>query len=404
MWRQAVERAPTIDGSVQRLCILGSTGSIGTQTLEIVRLFPDRFEVYALSARSSVDELAAQVREFKPRKVVIGDDDAASRLRPLISGVETEILVGEEGLCAVASDDAVDTVVASVVGFAGLSPVLAALDGGKKVALANKETLVVAGALVSQALKRNGGMLLPVDSEHSSIFQCLVCEMPQDVERLVLTASGGPIRRRDPETFADITPSEALDHPNWSMGAKITIDSASMMNKGLEVIEAHWIFGLDADEIDVLVHPQSIIHSMVTFQDGSSKAQLGLPDMKVPIQYALTYPERWHAPHARLDWTEISQLDFESPDEARFPCLRLAYDALREGGTAPAALNAANEEAVDLFLKERIRFVDIPDLIAGAVAARSASAEVSLDELIHVDRFARRHVEEAASRRVHSLG
>ena len=404
MWRQAVERAPTIDGSVQRLCILGSTGSIGTQTLEIVRLFPDRFEVYALSARSSVDELAAQVREFKPRKVVIGDDDAASRLRPLISGVETEILVGEEGLCAVASDDAVDTVVASVVGFAGLSPVLAALDGGKKVALANKETLVVAGALVSQALKRNGGMLLPVDSEHSAIFQCLVGERPQDVERLVLTASGGPFRRRDPETFADITPREALNHPNWSMGAKITIDSASMMNKGLEVIEAHWIFGLDPDEIDVLVHPQSIIHSMVTFQDGSSKAQLGLPDMKVPIQYALTYPERWHAPHARLDWTEISQLDFESPDEARFPCLRLAYDALREGGTAPAALNAANEEAVDLFLKERIRFVDIPDLIAGAVAARSASAEVSLDELIHVDRFARRHVEEAASRRVHSLG
>lgn len=401
MWRKAVVRTSSAaEIGLQRLSVLGSTGSIGTQTLDIARLFPERFEIHSLTARSNVDELAAQIREFQPKKVVIGDQDGAKRLREIIGIADTEILVGEEGLCEVASDESVDTVVASVVGFAGLKPVLAALERGKKVALANKETLVVAGELVAEALNRNGGMLLPVDSEHSAIFQCLVGERQQDVERLVLTASGGPFRTRAADSFADITPHEALDHPNWSMGAKITIDSASMMNKGLEVIEAHWIFGLDADAIDVLVHPQSIIHSMVTFQDGSTKAQLGVPDMKVPIQYALTYPERWPAPHERLDWSDISRLDFEPPDPDRFPCLDLAYSALRDGGTAPAALNAANEAAVDLFLQERIRFIDIPDLIAGAVSARPNSAGVSLDDLVEVDRFARRYVKEASTLRV----
>jgi 1-deoxy-D-xylulose-5-phosphate reductoisomerase len=288
----------------------------------------------------------------------------------------------------------VDVVVAAVVGFAGLAPVVAALREGKQVALANKETLVVAGALINDLLDRTQGTLLPVDSEHSAIFQCLAGESEQNLENIVLTASGGPFRTREASTFADITVEEALDHPNWSMGNKITIDSATMMNKGLEVIEAKWLFDLDVDQIQVLVHPQSIVHSMVTFADGTVKAQLGVPDMKVPIQYALSYPDRWSAPHERLDWTEVARLDFETPDTDKFPCLRLAFEALEQGGTAPAVLNAANEEAVALFLNEDIRFTDIPRSIDRALQALPSADVPDLDALSEADAEARRFVQE----------
>jgi 1-deoxy-D-xylulose-5-phosphate reductoisomerase len=288
----------------------------------------------------------------------------------------------------------VDVVVAAVVGFAGLAPVVAALREGKQVALANKETLVVAGALINDLLDRTPGTLLPVDSEHSAIFQCLAGESEQNLEDIVLTASGGPFRTRKASTFADITVEEALDHPNWSMGNKITIDSATMMNKGLEVIEAKWLFDLDVDQIQVLVHPQSIVHSMVTFADGTVKAQLGVPDMKVPIQYALSYPDRWSAPHERLDWTEVARLDFETPDTDKFPCLGLAFDALEQGGTAPAVLNAANEEAVALFLNEEIRFTDIPRSIDRALQALPSADVPDLNALSEADAEARRFVQE----------
>ena len=380
----------------QRLSVLGSTGSIGTQTLDIVRLFPDRFRVQALTARSNVDLLEEQAREFEPACVVIAGSAEAGALAERLRDTRVEVLSGRDGLCQAASLENVDTVVAALVGFAGLESVLAALRARKKVALANKETLVVAGALVQRTLADDGGILIPVDSEHSAIFQCLVGEARGEVEELVLTASGGPFRRRPKGTFDSISREEALAHPNWSMGDKITIDSATMMNKGLEVVEARWLFGIDVDRIKVLVHPQSIIHSMVTFADGSTKAQLGVPDMKVPIQYALSYPERWHAPHERIDWSAVRCLDFEEPDVERFPCLRLAYDALKAGGSAPAVLNAANEQAVALFLEERIRFTDIASLIEDALEAIDGRSSGTLEELAAVDEEARAWVVEHA--------
>lgn len=384
--------SPAQNGHPRGLAVLGSTGSIGTQTLEIVRLFPDRFQVRALTAGSNVRLLAEQARDFAPDYVVIGDASSADELREALSDVPTHVLQGEEGLCEVVALPEVDVVVAAVVGFAGLAPVLAALREGKHVALANKETLVAGGALVKRLVERHGGLLLPVDSEHSAVFQCLVGESSRAVEELVLTASGGPFRDRPAETFDRITKAEALDHPNWSMGAKITIDSATMMNKGLEVIEARWLFGLDPERIRVIVHPQSIVHSMVAFTDGAVKAQLGVPDMKVPIQYALSYPARWPAPHERLDWSQLRRLDFEPPDTDKFPCLALAYEALRIGGAAPAVLNAANEQAVALFLQEKISFTALPDLVERTLAKLAPKALPSLAELREVDAAARRTV------------
>ena len=380
--------------TVQGLSILGSTGSVGTQTLDIVRLFPERFRVHALTAHSNVDLLAAQAREFRPQCVVMAVAEAAIVLRRRLEDMEIEVLAGPAGLCTAATLPDVHTIVAAMVGFAGLESVLAALRAKKKVALANKETLVVAGAIVERVLAEHGGVIIPVDSEHSAIFQCLVGESRSEIDELVLTASGGPFRTRDASTFASITREEALEHPNWSMGAKITIDSATMMNKGLEVIEAHWLFGIDVDRISVLVHPQSIVHSMVSFSDGSTKAQLGIPDMKVPIQYALSYPDRWPAPNPRLDWSEIQRLDFEQPDVEKFPCLSLAYAALHAGGSAPAVLNAANEAAVSLFLNGRIRFTDIPFLIGAALESRIVGAAETLDELIAIDKRTRTFVVE----------
>jgi 1-deoxy-D-xylulose-5-phosphate reductoisomerase len=344
-----------------------------------------------------VELLAQQAREFRPAVVTVGSDDRAAELRDRLSALDVTVTVGEEGLCDVATREDVDVVVAAVVGFAGLAPVLAALEAGKRVALANKETMVVGGPLVHDVLDTGTGQLLPVDSEHSAIFQCLAGESERSVEDLVLTASGGPFRTRPADTFGDVTVEEALNHPNWSMGPKITIDSATMMNKGLEVIEARWLFDVEVDQIDVLVHPQSIVHSMVAFEDGAVKAQLGVPDMKVPIQYALSFPARWPAPHERLDWSALSRLDFERPDTDKFPCLRLAYDALEAGGTAPAVLNAANEAAVDRFLDEQISFVDIPRLIEHTLERTAVVGEPTLDDLYAADAEARRHVEELAT-------
>ncbi len=384
------------NGARRGVAVLGATGSIGTQTLEVLRLFPDRFRVRALTAGSNVDLLAAQAREFRPDCVAIGGARRWKALQAALEGTGIRVLAGADGLCEAAAAESADLVVAAVVGFAGLGPVLAALERGKTVALANKETLVVAGALVNRLIDAHGGTLVPVDSEHSAIFQCLVGESERRVEELVLTASGGPFRTRPAHTFDRITRAEALDHPNWSMGAKITIDSATMMNKGLEVIEARWLFDVPADRIRVLVHPQSIMHSMVAFDDGSVKAQLGVPDMKVPIQYALTYPARWPAPHERLDWAKLRRLDFEPPDLEKFPCLRLAFEALEAGGSAPAVLNAANEAAVALFLDERIAFTDIPRLIETALARHVAEEAPSLDALRAADAEARRLVQELA--------
>lgn len=385
-------------GPPRGLAILGSTGSIGTQTLEVVRLFPDQFDVKALTCGRNVELLARQVKEFRPECVAVGASEHAAELDTLLAGAapHPRIVVGEQGLCESATRPDVDVVMGAVVGFAGLRPVLDALRAGKQVALANKETLVVGGTLVEQALEQNDGRLLPVDSEHSAIFQCLVGESERSVEDIVLTASGGPFRERAAETFDQITVAEALDHPNWSMGAKITIDSATMMNKGLEVIEAKRLFDVSLDHIQVLVHPQSIVHSMVSFSDGAVKAQLGMPDMKVPIQYALSFPARWEAPHERLDWSEVSRLDFERPDTDKFPCLRLAYDAIQRGGTAPAVLNAANEVAVELFLDEQIGFTDIPQVIGRALETLSVIADPSLEELYAADKETRDYVGELA--------
>lgn len=392
------------NGALRGLVILGSTGSIGTQTLEVVRLFPDRFRVRALTAHANAELLLEQARAFRPELVVIGEAAKVPALEERLRGLDVRVRHGEQGLCEAAALEGADVVVAAVVGVAGLEPVVAAIRQGKTIALANKETLVVGGALVNGLLEEYGATLVPVDSEHSAIFQCLVGEPPESIEALTLTASGGPFRTRDPKTFAAITPEEALRHPNWSMGAKITIDSATMMNKGLEVIEARWLFHVEADRIEVLVHPQSIIHSMVTFLDGSAKAQLGVPDMKVPIQYALSYPERWAAPHERIDWARLRCLDFAPPDPDVFPCLRLAYDALRSGGTAPAVLNAANEEAVALFLSRKIRFTDIPRLIEDALERLAETSRrpggrtsaPSLEALHEADVRTRRHVQEHA--------
>lgn len=378
------------------LAVLGSTGSIGTQTLDLVRLFPDRLAVRTLAAGRNWQRLAEQALAFRPALVALADETHLGALREALSGTGITVVGGSDGLDAAATAEGVETVVAAVVGFAGLRSTLAALRAGREVALANKEALVVAGSLVERLAAAHETAVLPVDSEHSAIFQCLVGEPAGSVEHLTLTASGGPFRTRPAADFAAITPAEALRHPNWDMGAKITIDSATMMNKGLEVIEARWLFGLGADQIRVLVHPQSVIHSMVAFRDGSVKAQLGVPDMRVPIQYALSFPERWPAPHPRLDWSTLACLDFESPDDERFPCLPLAFEALRAGGAAPAALNAANEAAVALFLDEAIRFTDIPRLVEAAVAedARDGFGDASLDALEAADARARRLVRE----------
>ncbi|MBL7980140.1 MAG: 1-deoxy-D-xylulose-5-phosphate reductoisomerase [Bacteroidetes Order II. Incertae sedis bacterium] len=379
---------------LRNLVVLGSTGSIGTQTLEIACLFPENIRIVALTAGKNADLLIRQAQQFKPKLVVIGDETQYAYVREALHGTPTRVATGAEGIEEAAIHPDANLVVAAMVGYAGLAPTIAAMKAGKDIALANKETLVVAGKLIAELARQTGTAVLPVDSEHSAIFQCLLGEPEKAVETLILTASGGPFRTRSASDFATITKAEALKHPNWDMGAKITIDSATMMNKGLEVIEARWLFDIEPEKIQVVVHPQSIIHSMVLFCDGSTKAQLGVPDMKVPIQYALTYPRRWAAPHERLNWSQIRSLEFETPDFDKFPSLRLAFESLDRGGVAPAVLNAANEVAVGLFLQETIRFADIPALVEKALGRIQHEGGIDLDVLRSVDSETRRFVGE----------
>jgi 1-deoxy-D-xylulose-5-phosphate reductoisomerase len=380
--------------NTQGIAILGSTGSIGCNTMSVVESFRDgRFRVVALAAGRNVERLAGQIERHGPELVAVEDEGCAERLKEELGkrGVRVpRVAVGEDGLVEVATHGAARTVVSATVGAVGFVPTLRALEAGKRVALANKETLVIAGELMTRAAGSSGAELLPVDSEHNALHQCLRGERREEVRRLILTASGGPFRDKPLSAMMSATIEEAMRHPTWSMGAKITIDSATLMNKGLEVIEARWLFGFGADEIDIVVHPESVVHSMIELVDGSVIAQLGVTDMRHAIQYALTYPER-HAAAALppLDLTKLGTLHFEAPDPERFPCLRLAYRALRAGGTLPAAMNAANEEAVKAFLAGRIRLTDIPRVIERVMDGHENRLVASLDVVLEVDRLAR---------------
>ncbi|MCI0698273.1 1-deoxy-D-xylulose-5-phosphate reductoisomerase [candidate division KSB1 bacterium] len=374
---------------MKRLVILGSTGSIGTNCLNVVEAHPDEFEIGYLATHSNVDLLYQQAQRFRPRVVAAVQPPQERDWVTPFTKLGIEYLTGAAALAEIAAAPDVDVVVNAVVGAAGLPATLRALRQGHTVALANKETLVVAGELVTAEAVKNDGLLIPIDSEHSALWQCLVGEARHRIETLILTASGGPFRQRPKEEFAKITVAEALNHPNWTMGRKITIDSATLMNKGLEVIEAHWLFAVPVDRLRVLIHPQSIIHSMVEFVDGSIKAQLGVPDMRLPIQYALTYPDRLPNQFPRMDFAFSRRLDFYEPDFEKFVCLRLAYEALREGGTAPAVLNAANEEAVQAFLREAIRFDQIPHLVDRALQQHQNHRQADFDDVLAADRWAR---------------
>lgn len=372
----------------ERIAILGSTGSIGTSTLEVIAQHPEQFEVVTLAAGTNVDEMIRQVQRFKPKWVAMATETAAERVRREVSA-DVRVLWGDESLQEIVTHPDVTYVVSALVGSRGLAPTLAAIRAGKKIGLANKETLVTAGHIVTREVAKAGVPLIPIDSEHSAIFQCLNGEHMTDVERIVITASGGSFRDWSREQLAEATVETALKHPNWSMGAKITIDSATMMNKGLEVIEAHWLFGLPYDKIDVLIHPQSIIHSMVEFQDGAVMAQLGTPDMKVPIQYALSYPNRLPLRTPRLDLVALARLDFRAPDFARYPCLQMAYEAGRAGGTLPTVLNAANEIAVEHFLRGDIPFLAIEEVVARTLEHHEKMTDPTLEEIHLADQWAR---------------
>ena len=372
------------------IAILGSTGSIGRSTLEVVEAHPGRFEVVALVAGRRMERLAEQVRRFRPRAVAVSTEQVADDLRRRLGAQAPEIRIGSRGAAEVTVGTGAEVVIAGIVGAAGLVPTLAAVSAGLVVGLANKEALVVAGELMVRAARDSGAHLLPVDSEHNAIHQCLRAGERGEVRRLILTASGGPFRGRDREQLTTVTRRAALAHPTWQMGPKITIDSATLMNKGLEVIEAHWLFGLSPQTIDVVVHPQSVVHSMVEFRDGSVIAQLGRADMKHPIQYALTWPERWESAGERLDLLAMPALEFESPDTEVFRCLDLAYRVLAEGGDAPARLNAANEVAVEAFLDGRIGFLQIPEVIEGVLGALPPGNVNELEEVLDADRRARR--------------
>jgi 1-deoxy-D-xylulose-5-phosphate reductoisomerase len=373
---------------MKKVLILGSTGSIGVNALNVIRKFPDRFSVAGLTVNSNISVLSEQIKEFNPQFVVIKDKNKAKELSEIVNQ-NVEIISSENALVEAAQKYDYDILIGAIVGFAGLTPTIEAIKRGKRIALANKETLVVAGEIVTRLVAENGAEIIPVDSEHSAIYQCLVGENLNEVEKLILTASGGPFLNKEKSFFDSATVNEALNHPNWKMGSKITIDSATMMNKGLEVIEAHWLFGLPVEKIDVVIHPQSIIHSMVQFVDGSIKAQMGLPDMKLPIQYALTFPERLSNNFERTNLPLINNLTFFEPDFDKFECLKLAYLALQTGGTAPCILNAANEIAVDKFLKGFIRFSDIPKLINKALDKIENHSNPDIETIIECDKLTR---------------
>lgn len=373
----------------KRIAILGSTGSIGTQALDIIHANPDRYEAYVLTANRQAKLLIEQARKFQPAQVVIADEGKYEEVRDALADLPIQVYAGQDALCQVAANGEVDIVLTALVGFAGLRPTVAAIKAGKQIALANKETLVVAGELVTQLAMEHRAAILPVDSEHSAIFQSLMGEM-SDIEKIILTASGGPFRTMSKEHLETVTPEQALKHPNWDMGAKITIDSATMMNKGFEVIEAKWLFGVEADRIQVVVHPQSIIHSAVAFRDGAVKAQLGQPDMRVPIQLAFSYPERLQSDFPRLDWYNMPNLTFEEPNLEKFPCLRLAFEAISRGGTLPCVVNAANEVVNLAFREGRCRFLQMADVIFQTMQRTTFIAQPSLDDYFAIDTEARR--------------
>ena len=368
----------------RKISILGATGSVGTSTLDLVERSPDRFEVIALTAGSDAAGLAAAARRTGARLAVIADGSRLAELKAMLAGTDCRAATGADALNEAAAGEA-NWVMAAIVGCAGLSPVMAAIEAGRTVAFANKEALVSAGALMTDAAARHGATLLPVDSEHNAIFQCLAGSRREDVSKLILTASGGPFRTTSDEDIRVATPAQAVAHPNWSMGAKISVDSATLMNKGLELIEAHHLFGLPSDRIEVLIHPQSVVHSLVEFVDGSVLAQLGSPDMRVPIAYALAWPERMATPAERLNLSAIRSLEFEQPDLQRFPALRIARQALEQGGAAPTILNAANEVAVASFLAMRIDFLEIANLVEQALDRATAPAPTSIEEVIALD-------------------
>ena len=382
---------------MQRITVLGATGTIGVNTLDVIARHPERFSVFALTGHHQVDRLAGQCRQFRPQVAVVADAAAAGELARQLSGMNVEILHGEAALVAVAASGSVDAVMSAIVGAAGLAPTMAAVRAGKQVYLANKESLVVAGRLMMEAVAASGSRLLPIDSEHNAIFQSLPADFSGDldasgVERIVLTASGGPFRGWSAQQLAHVTPEQAVAHPNWVMGRKISVDSASLMNKGLEVIEARWLFNAPPGRIEVIVHPQSVIHSMVRYRDGSVVAQLGVPDMRTPIAHALAWPERMDAGVPALDFSLLGGLTFEKPDQEHFPCLGLAFDALREGGDQPAVLNAANEVAVAAFLEKRLAFMDIPRLVQKAMHQFAGRVSNSIEELLELDAEVRRHL------------
>ena len=377
----------------KKVCLLGSTGSMGVQSLEAIEALPDLFEVEVLACYSNAELLIQQAKKFKPNAVVIIREDLYQQVKDALWDDDIKVFAGESSLCDIVEMSSIDIVLSCIVGVAGLKPVYRAICCGKPIALANKETLVVAGELMTKAAVEHRVPLLPVDSEHSAIFQCLAGEWQNLVEKIIITASGGPFRGKKTDFLKNVTKEQALKHPNWSMGNKITIDSATLMNKGLEVIEAKWLFDVTLDQIEVVVHPQSIIHSMVQFADGSVKAQLGLPSMKLPIQYALTYPQRESNKMPRLNFTDYPSLTFEKADTATFRCLDIAYKASREGGDRPCVMNAANEVAVAWFLQDKIRFTDIPDIIESQLVEIPFARPESIEEYLEIDREVRRRLQ-----------
>jgi 1-deoxy-D-xylulose-5-phosphate reductoisomerase len=376
-------------GERKKIAILGSTGSIGTQALEVISAHSDAFEVVVLTAQSNADLLISQAQAFRPSHVVIGDEAKYDQVKQALSALPIQVMAGSKSLEEVVVLEEVDVVLTALVGYAGLLPTVKAIQAKKTIALANKETLVVAGAFIMPLAKEMGVSILPVDSEHSAIFQCLMGESHNPIEKIILTASGGPFRGFNREKLSAVTRAQALKHPNWTMGAKITIDSASLMNKGLEVIEAAWLFGLEKNQIEVIVHPQSIIHSLVQFEDGSMKAQMGLPDMKLPIQFALGYPNRMSSDFPRFDFRDFSQLTFEQPDIATFRNLGLAFEALSKGGNMACMLNAANEVAVEAFLNDQIGFLAMSDLVEDSMVKGTFLAQASLEDYIATDQLTR---------------
>lgn len=376
---------------VKNIAILGSTGSIGTQTLDIIAEYPQHFRAYLLTANKNVDLLIEQSKKYLPNKVVIADDSLYPQLKEALSGYPIEVASGSNAIAESVCDSKIQTVVTAMVGYSGLEPTINAIKSGKTIALANKETLVVAGELITSLLCDSTSKIIPVDSEHSAIFQCLEGEKTEHAEKIILTASGGPFRTKSIEELERVTVKDALNHPNWDMGAKVTIDSASMMNKGFEMIEAHWLFGCPSKQIEIVVHPQSIVHSMVAFSDGSVKAQLGVPDMHLPIRYALGYPERLATRQTPLTLSQYSNLTFEAPDLKKFPLLGYAFDAIEMGGNEPCILNAANEIAVAAFLKGEIRFVDMPKLIAKTMEKIPFITRPSYDDYVSTNIEARKY-------------